>query len=120
MRISDWSSDVCSSDLLPLVMEGAQSGEEQPAEQGAEHADRQQEGRACGYPARPIARDAPAGHDPVDVGMMGEGGSPGVTNGGAADPGAEMPGIDLKSVVEGKRGAVRVNIGGRRSIKKKK
>src|SRR3546814_12365674 len=58
---------------LPLVMEGAQSGEEQPAEQGAEHADRQQEGRACGYPARPIARDAPAGHDHVDVGMMGEG-----------------------------------------------
>src|SRR3546814_16057630 len=74
-------------------MEGAQSGEEQPAEQGAEHADRQQEGRACGYPARPIARDAPAGHAHVDVGMMGESGSPGVKNGGDADPGAEVPGI---------------------------
>src|SRR3546814_5115210 len=76
LRISDGSSDVCSSDLLgidhpallpdgrevpqecaplgelghaaeegelPLVMEGAQPGEEQPAEQGAEHADRSEE-----------------------------------------------------------------------------
>src|SRR3546814_17679285 len=105
MRISDWSSDVCSSDLcaplgelghaaeegeLPLVMEGAQSGEEQPAEQGAEHADRQPEGRACGYPARPIAPDAPAGHAHVEVGMMGEGGSTAVKNGGGADPGATL------------------------------
>src|SRR3546814_11621680 len=27
MRISDWSSDVCSSDLLPEVVEGANLGE---------------------------------------------------------------------------------------------
>src|SRR3546814_8453544 len=90
MRISDWSSDVCSSDgrqvpqecaslgkvghgaeegELPAVMEGAQPGEEQAAEQGTKDANREQEGGACGYPARSIAGDAAAGHDHVDMGM---------------------------------------------------
>lgn len=78
---------------LAVIVQRAQPGEEQAAEKRAEHAHGEQEGGACGYPARPIARDAATRHDHVDVGMMGEGGSPGVKNGGDADPGAEMLGI---------------------------
>jgi len=60
------------------VVQRAQPGEEQAAEERAKDADRQQEGGACGYPARSIARDAAAGHDHVDVRMMGQRRAPGV------------------------------------------
>src|SRR3546814_1557720 len=74
-------------------MEGAEPGQEQAAEQGGEHADRQEEGGAGGYPACSIAGDAAARYDHVDVGMMGKRGSPCMEYGGDADPGTEMLGI---------------------------
>src|SRR3546814_20438458 len=74
MRISDWSSDVCSSDLSP--------------ESSAER-----EG-AVGFGSPAIAVPPPK---PI-----------------------EKAGIARKSVVEGKSVAVRVDLGGRRIIKKKK
>src|SRR3546814_7135433 len=78
-------------------MEGAYPGQEQAAEQGAEHADRQEEGGAGGYPACSIAGDADARYDHVDVGMMGKRGSPCMEYGGDADPGTEMRGISGES-----------------------
>src|SRR3546814_12697757 len=93
MRISDWSSDVCSSDLAaaewqPGVMRAAARG--LPADQFA------------------LANDYAAFFDAVH------------------DRALQWPKtprrrlIDRKSVVKGKRVYVRVDHGGRRSLKKKK
>src|SRR3546814_10540429 len=89
MRISDWSSDVCSSDLCqPSVIISAASS----------HTIRScHPGFMRGLPALPAAaasrrcRGAPATPAPVD----------------------------RKSAVEGKSVSVRVDLGGRRIIKKK-
>ena len=54
------------------IVQRAQPGQEQAAEQGTKDANREEEGGACGYPACSIARYAAAGHDHVDVRMMGE------------------------------------------------
>ena len=72
------------------VMERDQPGEEQAAEQLAQHAHRQEEGRARRYPALPVERDAAARHDHVDVRMVRHRRAPGVEHGGDADAGAEM------------------------------
>src|SRR3546814_11090507 len=98
MRISDWSSDVCSSDLvLGLAV--------------PDH-----RGRAAGrlVDAPVLRRDhAAADHRPAHC-RPGEPGSP--------RPEADRhPAVgDRKSVVWGKSVSVRVDLGGRRSIKKKK
>src|SRR3546814_13403281 len=94
MRISDWSSDVCSSDLGGLA--GAREAEE----------DR---GVACwAYVRRAVHREHVAirqqvvenrEHRLLDL--------------------ARIDGADRKSVVEGKSVSVRVDLGGRRIIKKK-
>ena len=55
---------------LPGRMELDQPGEEQAAEQLAQHAHRQEEGRTGRYPAPPVERDAAARHDHVDVRMV--------------------------------------------------
>src|SRR3546814_18183798 len=103
MRISDWSSDVCSSDL-----HGPPSRREAPHHMHRDHA-----GFAFGFLLANIAqtlveRDV-RGHQPVGV-----------------EPrplrlvrAREGPGIDVKSVGSGKMVAVRVDHGGGRSIKKK-
>src|SRR3546814_17620772 len=80
MRISDWSSDVCSSDL----------------------------------PARPIAEIVyrPAQGVLVTSATLRGGGRSGANGIGGW--------TDRKSVVEGKSVAVRVDLGGRRIVKKKK
>jgi hypothetical protein len=70
-----------------------QAREEQPAEQGTQHANRQQERGPRRRPAIAIERDTAARHDHVDVGMMGQRRSPGVKHGGEANAGAEMLGI---------------------------
>ena len=75
---------------LAGVVQRAQSGEEQAAEQGTKDADREQEGGARRYPACSIAGDAAARHDHMDMRMMGERRAPGVEDGGDADPGAEV------------------------------
>src|SRR3546814_12740360 len=117
MRISDWSSDVCSSDLL------------QPLTHAPEHAggDLRQQG---------------AGEDVVDV--AGAGVDLGAARGHRVDQrvvvveagavvGAAAPGdlaqlqahdlahvvVDRKSVGEGKRVSGRVDLGGIRTLKKK-
>src|ERR1700704_5804908 len=64
--------------------------QKQPAEQTREHAHRQEEARPARYPALAVERDTAAGHDHVDVRMMGHGGAPGMENRGDADAGAEV------------------------------
>src|SRR3546814_4122476 len=82
MRISDWSSDVCSSDLGPEFPER----EQQPV------------GEVFGQPAQPRERR-------VDPALEREE--------------ARQPRGDRKRVVSGKSVSVRVDLGGRRIIKKK-
>ena len=74
-------------------MKRGETFEEQPAEQAREHAHGQEEAWLAGDPARPVRRQAAAGNDDVDMGMMGQRRSPGVQHGGEADAGAEMFGI---------------------------
>src|SRR3546814_15060268 len=100
MRISDWSSDVCSSDLRcadadarPRLGLAAPGQPDAPAARGR---------RTRGVPARQSrARRHLYGY----VAKLG--------NRGLARS------VDRKSVVEGKRVSVRVDLGGRRIIKKK-
>ena len=80
-------------DELARAMQLDQSGQEQPAEELAQHPDRQEESRTRGNPARTIVRDAAAGYDHVNMGMMRHGRTPGVEHGGDADAGAEVLGI---------------------------
>jgi len=78
---------------LPRVVQPVQPGEEQPAEQLTEHADREKEGRTRRYPPAAIGRDSTACHDHMDVGVMGERGPPGMKDGGDADASAKVSGI---------------------------
>src|SRR3546814_19169566 len=98
MRISDWSSDVCSSDLsafdrhdisIAMLASLVQSIEKSIEIYNLMERDR----RLGGLPAVIRQRIALATH-----------GKP----------------VDRKSVVEGKSVSVRVDLGGRRSIKKKR
>src|SRR3546814_14597830 len=103
MRISDWSSDVCSSDLFGLQ---------------------------AGLFTRDIHKVLEAWDHP-DVGgiVVNDVSSYRVDNmpyGGVKDSGLGREGvrfamedIDRKSVVEGKRASVLVDLGGRRILKKK-
>src|SRR3546814_18556841 len=87
MRISDWSSDVCSSDLAGPGLEGF---------------------------------EADAGR-PGGLHLPGGGGGPGrIADERCADGDRAGAGEERKSVVEGKSVSVRVDLGGRRIIKKKK
>src|SRR3546814_17503038 len=113
MRISDWSSDVCSSDLGEVG--------------GAAHAQRQQDvaehGVRMDVGAGALQRLEPCVHRGAeDVGV-----------GGVIDPAAARRRLaavvaaavvdllaDRTSVVSGKSVSVRVDLGGRRIIKKKK
>src|SRR3546814_19218783 len=92
MRISDWSSDVCSSDLMKntcaLPSSVARPGPTSRMLRCHSH------------------RSAANGHDPVTI------------SGDAAATVFRQ--VDRKSVVEGKSVSVRVDLGGRRIIKKKK
>src|SRR3546814_13762215 len=83
MRISDWSSDVCSSDLLAGGLRGLHVGL--------------------------------AGERHLAVGVHGH-----AVSGAVAEAGAAFEGdADRKSVVKGKCVSVRVDPGGRCTIKKK-
>jgi len=77
----------------PGFVQGDQPREEQPPEQLGENPHQQQEGRTCGDLATTIAREAAAGHDHVDVGVVGHGRAPGVGHGGQADAGTEVLGV---------------------------
>src|SRR3546814_17244582 len=95
MRISDWSSDVCSSDLAP--------GAGDPAALQAPRAHHYQ-----GFAGAARSRSAGA------VGRAAAG-----QRFGQPDHAGRRAETDRKSVVSGKSVSVRVDIGGRRIIKKK-
>src|SRR3546814_15651154 len=96
MRISDWSSDVCSSDLKhPDDDRGEQAGKRQTGDRAEFLAD-----------------------DGIDIIGMRLGQLH--LHRALAGAGAEQSPRDRKSVVEGQRVSVRVDLGGRRIIKKKK
>src|SRR3546814_15441456 len=97
MRISDWSSDVCSSDLA------AQQRQRSVHDEGRDA--RPHLGIVLG---ESLLGDA--GVLPVEPVGMGE-----------PDCGRRLPGrLDRKSGVEGKSVSIRVDIGGSSKIKKKK
>src|SRR3546814_11038284 len=100
MRISDWSSDVCSSDLRTEHrrrhgITNALAGGDDPA--NGMPADLRR--RRRDHHEQRIREETRLGH-----------------SGESSGPGDE----DRKSVVEGKSVSVRVDLGGRRIIKKKK
>src|SRR3546814_16284688 len=104
MRISDWSSDVCSSDLRPPARPVRRYRHRYHEPQrhrrlpGAHHGD----GEPHLHPAEAER------HHPVAAPSPGKARQ------------ARSPGGDRKSVVLGKSGAVRFSPGGRRVTKKKK
>src|SRR3546814_13973795 len=94
MRISDWSSDVCSSDLPKQLLD---------APEGAALATR----RGPGHGSCWLSPREGAGSCPPETRRAG---CASATRGAARD---------RKSVVKGKSVSVRVDLGGRRIIKKK-
>src|SRR3546814_12496350 len=102
MRISDWSSDVCSSDLTAKATFTV--GAEGVVLESIEvQADKASLGTLVGLEQLDIAWDATGGRWTVDAAQQGDG-----------------SGGDRKRVVEGKSVSVRVDLGGRRIFKKKK
>src|SRR3546814_13906259 len=97
MRISDWSSDVCSSDLADAIDAATDAATAEAAADAAE-----------------AAADAAAAVEVSDEAM--EAGEAAVA--AAAEEATVQE--DRKSVVTGKSVAVRGNLGGRRSIKQQK
>ena len=67
--------------------------QKQASEQPRQNPHMQEEPGAAGDPPRAVGRQAAAGHDHVDVGMVGQRRSPGVQHAGHADPGAHALGI---------------------------
>src|SRR3546814_18222690 len=120
MRISDWSSDVCSSDLRGLHL---RSRPRRPLHRrtGTRPAPRRRRGRPPDGAGRAALGPSVATATPPPVAPDLVPGS----NGPPALPLVEgwMPERvrqDRKSVVAGKSVSVRVGVGGRRIIKKKK
>src|SRR3546814_13284962 len=112
MRISDWSSDVCSSDLDERSGPVARNRLWQRAGIQRYAADR--------HAADPVHRsegDGAAGHSATTF-TAPEGRTRGLAI-AARQVGFVYDG-DRKSAVSGKRVSVRVDLGGRRIIKKKK
>src|SRR3546814_20063489 len=110
MRISDWSSDVCSSDLDPL-------GERDPEDQGVEDDRRGNDHAGLEDAARAevaVELDVQAVQDDVGGEQLGDDPQDQVA------PHAPRSGRDRKRVVEGKSVSVRVELGGRRRIKQTK
>src|SRR3546814_15567742 len=113
MRISGWSSDVCSSDLfdlrasaLAVLGSPAAVPRRRPVSGGATEADRR--------PDRPLAADRL--HVPDLLGFC----RPAPVLPAQPARRAVHPGLVRKSVVSGKSVSGRVDLGGRRFIKKKK
>src|SRR3546814_11324929 len=103
MRISDWSSDVCSSDLNSNSTLPSRK-QESPKNGSARLSSRTAQDQSDGHPH-------PANQESGDWRRNRS------TREDSHSPWART---DRKSVVKGKRVSVRVDIGGRRIIKKKK
>src|SRR3546814_18358211 len=109
MRISDWSSDVCSSDLH-------RAGRVVPK---FEHRRLAVAGKRVEFRGRASsARELLSRHDVLDR-QSGSRPRTGSRAGSAARPKPERGSVDRRSVVWGKSVAVRGDLGGRRIIKKK-
>ncbi len=78
---------------LAAGLQGGQALEEQAPEQPREHTHRQQEAGAARHPAFAIERQPTAGHDTVQMGMMGHGRAPGMQHGGHAQACTQTLGI---------------------------
>src|SRR3546814_20537535 len=104
MRISDWSSDVCSSDLGEPAYGRANETFARPV--GCQQ--RQQQALAVPRPV-PVLIEAADDHAHRRL-----------FDAGAAVGDHDIARLDRKSVVSGKGVSVRVDLGGRRTIKKKK
>src|SRR3546814_17854332 len=102
MRISDWSSDVCSSDLAEESADEAHEAAVEGAEEAEAVADTVAAEAAFDDTAEVVAGKA-ADREPL-------------TTAGAVE-GEDA--VERKSVGEGKSVSVRVDFGGRRIIKKK-
>ena len=78
---------------LSPVEGGAEQREELAPEHAAEDADRQEEPRSAGDPARAVGREPAARHDAMDVGVVLQVLAPGVEDGQEADLGPEVLGV---------------------------
>lgn len=75
---------------MPARVRRLKTFEEQSPEQAREHMDGQEEARPAGEPALAV-RERAAGHETVDMRVVGERLPPGVENGEEADLAAQMP-----------------------------
>ncbi len=82
--------EVTEEDEAAGRMQAASPVEEEPAEKTRQHPHGQEEAGLAGDPARTVRRQAAAGNDDVDVGMVGQRRAPGVQHGGEADARAQM------------------------------
>src|SRR3546814_19312162 len=123
MRISDWSSDVCSSDLLGLVLVEPVAAQQRAvgvmrgllgrrfaAAQLVDH-----EGRVVVATGQQPRRHSTAEILQVLLGQLVL-----LAAADQQDAAVRQLGRDRKRVGKGKSGSVRVDLGGRRNIKKKK
>src|SRR3546814_20701770 len=130
MRISDWSSDVCSSDLRPRQLHIAAGRLNRPhrphrvRRYGADMAGKKPGGRPLS-PHLGLYKWAPSMAVSIFHRVSGDGLA--IVGGlmflwwpGALAAGPDAYAADRKSVGEGKSVSVRVDPGGRRVIKKKK
>src|SRR3546814_14601910 len=110
MRISDWSSDVCSSDLkrgpCPVALGGPVGAGPRQEQKGVQHF------REIAFPAACRARKYDY-YDHKDIFARIDGMS--ASNWKVAEAKAR----DRKGVVTGRSGSVRVDLGGGQIIKKK-
>src|SRR3546814_12512695 len=127
MRISDWSSDVCSSDLgcraAPPVRcpSAAQSTARRASRRRSTQAWRRI--RPPVWPSRAaggagLLSQSSCAENALALGSRRE--APAKSTWNLYADQAHIRGIDRKSVVSGTRVSVRVDLGGRRIIKKKK
>src|SRR3546814_13198590 len=124
MRISDWSSDVCSSDLrCDRQRKEARDAGERDADRQQDGADRtSHEGRGQVHAGSTTARAGCSSSRPARRSNIRK--ITGVVNSvsswlSSRPPKLAMPSGERKSVVWGKSGQVSVELGGRRLIKKK-
>src|SRR3546814_12851356 len=120
MRISDWSADLCSSDLQLLALLSEISGKFGPQRLARprkphRHAYRRRHVEGMDDQSRP-SEDGRSGPGRTVAGGAGRGISLEQLRHRRGRPGF----LDRKSVVSGTRVSVRVDLGGRRIIKKKK
>src|SRR3546814_17923259 len=129
MRISDWSSDLCSSDLSAVLLHGSGRGSARIGRSShhnsaaATTANAASSRKKAGWPTFDQSiPTTPASRLPLKIARNHDATVVAPRRGGASFANSPRPvgRIDRKSDGEGKRWAGRVGSGGRRIIKKKK